>query len=81
MEDSSKFVWTHSCDAILRDYGDVVQLIPLAMDAEHWMHSNLEADAVWFGDGVLVEGGYIQNILDAMAHDGLEVRICMESTR
>jgi hypothetical protein len=71
--------WAGSTDAILRDFGEVVQLIPIARDAEQWLYANLEPDAVWFGDGVLIEGAYIQSILDAMAADGLGIRIYVEN--
>lgn len=66
-------------EAILRDFGEVVQLIPLAAEAERWILENLERGAVWFGDGVLVELPYIHPILDAMEGDGINVRISVES--
>lgn len=59
---------------LVYDGGSVGILIPKSDAAQEWFNDNVSTeDAVRFGDGIAVEMRYVNNILNALSHDGFIV--------
>lgn len=55
-------------------HGSIFLVRPLTERAEIWAEELLPADALRFGDAIVVEHRFIADILDGMVDDGMEVQ-------
>jgi len=59
---------------LVYDGGSVGILIPKSGAAQEWFNDNVAIeDAVRFGEGIAVEMRYVDDILNALSHDGFIV--------
>ena len=63
----------HIVDVHIAGGGSVYLVIPLTDAAREWIEENVGGETTWFGDGLAVEHGYIDDLVDGMAGDGLVI--------
>ncbi len=61
-------------DFLCENHGSIFLLRPLSQPAQSWIEENLPSDALWFGNGVVVEHRYIWAILEGIQNEGLAVQ-------
>lgn len=61
-------------DVIVFDHGSLIGILPNTDHAETWIGEYVDPDAQWFGRQLMVEPRYADNILKAMAGDGLSLQ-------
>ena len=61
-------------DVIVIHHGSLVGIRPNTDHAETWIGEYVDPDAQWFGRQLMVEPRYADDILDAMASDGLTLQ-------
>ena len=61
-------------DLLVQGSGTVYLLRPVSRCGHSWVAEHIPSDATWFGGAVVVEHGYIRDIVVGATRDGLEVR-------
>jgi hypothetical protein len=56
-------------DFSLQNYSTVFLLIPNFEAAEEWIDENLDPEVMRWGHGVVIEHGYIKNIVDGLMEE------------
>jgi hypothetical protein len=62
---------------VTRDAGSmsgVYRVFPLTPAADVWVDEHIPEDATWLGTSLIVEHGYIGDIVTGMSGDGLNVK-------
>ena len=59
-------------DFLVENHGTMFLLRPLSEDAHAWLADNLLA-AEYFGDAVIIDHRYIQDVVEQIRLEGLEV--------
>ena len=49
----------------------VYVLKPLTQEAEDWIEERIDPNATWFGGGIAIEHGYVDDVLMGIEVDGL----------
>jgi hypothetical protein len=60
-------------DFRVSNHGSIALLIPRSEAARIWVDEHLPADRMTWGEGVVVEPRYLQNIVDGVEADGYTV--------
>ena len=58
-------------DVLIRNEGTVFLLCPLTPAAKQWIEDNVQPDAQWFGQALVVEHRYVLGLLMGMRDAGL----------
>jgi hypothetical protein len=61
-------------DFFVENHGTIFLLQPLTPAANSWIEENLREDRLTFGGAVVVEHGYIADIVRGVQNDGLVIR-------
>jgi hypothetical protein len=61
-------------DVRVQDEGSLFILHPLTAAATEWMNNNLGEDLQFWGEGIVVEPGYVLNVLQGMVRGGLTIK-------
>ena len=61
-------------DIRVERHGSLYLVYGLTVEARAWLTENVGNDAIWWGDSLVVEGGYFVPLFDAMSDAGLIVR-------
>jgi len=64
---------TAAPDFFLQNEGSIFLLIPQTAGAQQWIDENLPDGTLTFGNGYVVEHGYIMPIVDGIRGDGYTV--------
>lgn len=64
---------TQKPDAEVQNEGSIFLLRPLSENAKQWVNEHLPEDRQTFGNAVVVEHRYIEDIVAGMQADGLTV--------
>jgi hypothetical protein len=60
-------------DFIVSNHGTIFTLTPRTEEAKDWINNNIDTEnAQWFGQALIVEHRYIDDILFGIDQDGLE---------
>lgn len=62
-------------DFSFQDEGTITLLTPLTDEAQQWIDEHIAADHQTFGNSVVIEHRYAQDILEGIKSDGLTVRV------
>lgn len=62
-------------DFQVEDHGSLILLRPMTEAAEQWVADFIPAEAIRFGEAVVVEPRYISNIVHGISGDGLAVTL------
>lgn len=60
-------------DVTVEDHGSLAIFQPLTPAAREWIDENVQEDAQWWCDGLVVEPRYADDLADGMMDAGLEV--------
>ena len=60
-------------DFSVENHGSIFLLRPITPSAFEWVREHIPDDAQYFGNAVVVEHRYIEDIVDGIQNDGLEV--------
>jgi len=58
-------------DVIVRYEGSIFLFEPLTVAAKHWIDANVQPNAQWFANALVVEFRYAAELAAAMRSDGL----------
>jgi hypothetical protein len=61
-------------DVRVQDEGSLFILFPLTVAAREWIDGNLGETQTWGSEGVVVEPGYVLQIMRGMVRDGLTIK-------
>ncbi len=61
----------HQPDVIVCNEGTLFLFRPLTDRAKDWITANVQSDALWFGDALVVEHRYATSLAEGMCGDGL----------
>ena len=64
---------TTQVDFSVENHGSIFLLRPISPAAFEWIKEHIPDDAQYFGNAVVVEHRYIEDIVDGIQNDGLEV--------
>ena len=62
-------------DVTINNQGTIVLLTPCTEQAQGWIDEHIPKDAMYFGNGLVVEPRYVEDIIHGMIQDGLELAI------
>lgn len=60
-------------DITYTDHGSLALVKPETEAAQDWIDEHVDPNAQWFGDSLVVEPRYLENLLQGAVRDGLEV--------
>lgn len=60
-------------DVIVWNAGSLTLVRPVTQRAEEWVKEHVQGDAQWYGDTLVVEPRYVEQLVNGMKADGLEV--------
>ena len=58
-------------DVLVRNEGTVFVFCPLTSRAKEWIDQNVQSDAQWFGNALVVEHRYAWGLAEGMKDEGL----------
>jgi hypothetical protein len=61
-------------DIRVERHGSLYLVYGLTVEARTWLVDNTQDGAIWWGDSLVVEGGYFVPLFDAMSDAGLVIR-------
>ena len=61
-------------DIKVYDHGSLWGFQPISSDAKTWIEENVQDDAQWWGDQLVVEHRYVVDLVDGMLDAGLTLR-------
>lgn len=61
-------------DALLENHGTTWLVRPLTQVASDWIEGNVQEDAQFFGNALVVEHRFVGDLAEGMRADGLGVR-------
>jgi hypothetical protein len=61
-------------DVEVANHGSIWTFTPLTLGAKQWIDDNVE-DPMWFGDSLVVEHRFVQELIEGLQLDGIEVGI------
>lgn len=64
---------TDFADFQVQNHGSIVLLEPISVQASEWLELHIGDDAQFWGNSVVVEPRYLQNIVAGIRDDGLTV--------
>ena len=64
---------TERIDVQLANHGSVSMLTPRSEAAKVWVAENLPADAMTFGDAIVIEHRFVEGIASGMLNAGLSI--------
>lgn len=66
-------------DVVAEDHGSLWILRPVSADASAWIEENVDqknaVSPLWWGDGLVVEPRYVEDILDGMIGSGFAIQM------
>ena len=65
---------TSEVDFRCENHSSIFLLYPLSESAKSWVEENLQSDAQWFGNAVVIGHRCVWPILEGIQNDGLAVR-------
>ena len=60
-------------DVTVQDHGSLFLLQPHTAAAKAWIEENVQEDARWWGNALVIEHRYIDNVVNGAIKDGLTV--------
>ncbi len=60
-------------DLLVQNEGTILLVTPLTPRAESWIADNVQPDAQWFGDALVVECRFARDLAQGMKRTGLRV--------
>jgi len=61
----------HTTDFLVNDQGTIFLLTPVTEAATEWADEHLPEEAMHFGDAIVVEHRFIEDIVSGFMNDGL----------
>ena len=61
-------------DVTVENHGTIFLFFPQTEAGKDWITENLADDAMWLGDGLVVEHGYAHDLAEGMIVDGLSLQ-------
>jgi hypothetical protein len=58
-------------DVLVRNEGTVFLFCPLTTQAKEWIDENVQSDAQWFGNALVVEHRYAWGLAESVKNEGL----------
>lgn len=62
-------------DFSISNHGSISLLQPLTKRARSWIAERVADEPQWFGGALVVEWRYAEPLVEALARDGMEVRV------
>ena len=60
-------------DFSVLNQSSIFLLTPNSESAKEWVDENIDSEAMWWGNSVVVEHRYIKDIVDGLLNDGFTV--------
>jgi hypothetical protein len=60
-------------DVQISDHSSVILFLPVTYDGQEWLRENVDPDAQWFGQALVVDHCYASDLIEGMAESGLSV--------
>jgi hypothetical protein len=60
-------------DFSVLNQSSIFLLTPNSESAKEWVDENIDSEAMWWGNSVVVEHRYIRDIVDGLLNDGFTV--------
>jgi hypothetical protein len=60
-------------DIAISDQGSIVLVMPRTPGANEWLTENVQDDAQWFGQSLVVERRFISHLIEGMMAEGLRI--------